>query len=1232
MQLSRLLTVLEYKSEGLDTITDGEAKIKRLEKTAASLQSQLLKADGALAKGQLQTNLDRVNREIVNAKRSSGALTDALSLAARTKMTDLTAQIAAVKSQLISADGSLDKGALKSDLAALRSQLKAVKSEAASAGVSIGKIKLPARGARAPVKAASAAGDSSSAFSGAFAGAVTFEAAQAIGQQALQLAANMGATIAEFERYQAVLRNTLQSNSAMRESMAMLASYAANTPYQLSEVVGAYTKLTNAGLRPSRDEMVKLGDIAAFTGKNLDDLAEASKDAVTGEFERLKEFGIRASKSGDEVTFSFRGVTKTVKNTNEAIQGAIISFGELAGVQGAMASQTATLGGMISNFYDSIDALVVQLGENGLNSALKFVVGTMTELINTTKLMLEQPVVDRLRQEQSEVAALGTAIASQNTSSGARNLLVAQMQAKYPEWVKYLRLESATNQEIAAGLVKVNNAYIAKIAIATQEARIGFLQERQNKIIKDQAEGLQVVADKYGYTASQIIDYQDKLRGLGKTEQQVQQLTNEFAAQRIREIGANGGVYASIFGPDFSDEVQALERGGAALTTLQEQIDASTQLINDAAARGGDALDVLNGGVDDLGAGASKSAASVSSAAKQSKKDFADLLGAVADAKSKLDALTFKVADGGAEGILAESKSLLDSELSELAAKRDAILADMEANGVGAESAKAKAIASQYAEAERLVKDRYRLQEQSDLEAFNKAQLDVTLKYKRDQTKRELEQDLVYYKELAGQKGYADAALYDTELKLQLLALAEQRDAELAAAGDVAKARSYIYGTSLAAETELVSNEVTKRYELAVAAAERERALKTGLYKTTTGALGQTSEESESINAAVGGRESAELEALASDYAKGLVLKEDYEKGKADLERKYQSERYKDQVNELSVKKAILADALAADKRTGELSSEERAALQSQYIAAEKAYTTAYVAYAESRAAADKKNKITREELVGLIKSSLGDITSEVSKAAGVEADAERAKYDTLISLQQNRVEAAKRIAEKGSGAQLAAEEKRLEYLLKAKAKAAQRERAINATIAASTYLIAVAEGALAISKAVKASAGEPIQTAIRVGTIISSLLAGGLAVVAQFRAIRQESAAAEFYKGGYTGDGGKHEVKGVVHGGEFVFTKERTAQFRQVFEQIHLYGKLPVQSPLVYFSSPLLNNSQNGLNSGAYTTQATERFGAIEANVKVIAGYMRRNSAHKRKGAVINIFDKLNKYSYGQI
>lgn len=42
------------------------------------------------------------------------------------------------------------------------------------------------------------------------------------------------------------------------------------------------------------------------------------------------------------------------------------------------------------------------------------------------------------------------------------------------------------------------------------------------------------------------------------------------------------------------------------------------------------------------------------------------------------------------------------------------------------------------------------------------------------------------------------------------------------------------------------------------------------------------------------------------------------------------------------------------------------------------------------------------------------------------------------------------------------------------------------------------------------------------------------------------------FATGGYTGDGGKFEPAGVVHRGEFVTTKEKTAKYRPVLEAIH--------------------------------------------------------------------------------
>lgn len=65
-------------------------------------------------------------------------------------------------------------------------------------------------------------------------------------------------------------------------------------------------------------------------------------------------------------------------------------------------------------------------------------------------------------------------------------------------------------------------------------------------------------------------------------------------------------------------------------------------------------------------------------------------------------------------------------------------------------------------------------------------------------------------------------------------------------------------------------------------------------------------------------------------------------------------------------------------------------------------------------------------------------------------------------------------------------------------------------------------------------------------GAIFASIAtAAGLANVAKINGV-------EFAEGGYTGDGGKYDEAGVVHKGEFVMTKEKTAKHRALFEAIH--------------------------------------------------------------------------------
>jgi len=167
---------------------------------------------------------------------------------------------------------------------------------------------------------------------------------------------------AEYEKFNAVLTNTFQSDKVGAAALNMLTDFATKTPFQLNDLTGSFVKLVNRGLLPTKAEMTNLGDLASSQGKGFDQLTEAMLDAQTGEFERLKEFGIQASKHGDKVTLSFKNVTKEVNNNSEAIKNALLQYGQMTGVAGSMESISQTLGGKISNLGDQWNSFLVAVG------------------------------------------------------------------------------------------------------------------------------------------------------------------------------------------------------------------------------------------------------------------------------------------------------------------------------------------------------------------------------------------------------------------------------------------------------------------------------------------------------------------------------------------------------------------------------------------------------------------------------------------------------------------------------------------------------------------------------------------------------------------------------------------------------------------------------------------------------------------------------------------------------
>ncbi|EXS68390.1 hypothetical protein [Sphingobium sp. Ant17] len=183
---------------------------------------------------------------------------------------------------------------------------------------------------------------------------------------------------AQVEKFQANLLTMVKSTTLMKSAWAGLVSFANKTPFSLSQSVDGFTKLRALGLATSEAIMMSYGNTAAAMGKNMSQMIEAVADAVTGEFERLKEFGIKAKQEGDKVAFTFQGVTTTVGKNATAIQKYLVGIGA-TNFGGAMARQMDTLNGAFANLEDKFFLLMATLGDGMFGQTVKEMTNALAE-------------------------------------------------------------------------------------------------------------------------------------------------------------------------------------------------------------------------------------------------------------------------------------------------------------------------------------------------------------------------------------------------------------------------------------------------------------------------------------------------------------------------------------------------------------------------------------------------------------------------------------------------------------------------------------------------------------------------------------------------------------------------------------------------------------------------------------------------------------------------------------
>lgn len=216
----------------------------------------------------------------------------------------------------------------------------------------------------------------------------------------------------EFDRLNAQLITATGSSENAAAAFKELETFAAETPFALEQSVDAFVKLVNLGLDPSERALRSFGNTASAMGKDLSQFIEAVADASTAEFERLKEFGIRAKNQGDTIAFTFRGITTEVGNNAREIQEFLTQIGENE-FAGAMAERAATLDGALSNLGDAWDGLFREISQGSIGEliedqvrmatrALQSLGGVLDAFTNDEKTRIQR----RINQYQDETRAL----------------------------------------------------------------------------------------------------------------------------------------------------------------------------------------------------------------------------------------------------------------------------------------------------------------------------------------------------------------------------------------------------------------------------------------------------------------------------------------------------------------------------------------------------------------------------------------------------------------------------------------------------------------------------------------------------------------------------------------------------------------------------------------------------------------------------------------------------------
>jgi len=504
----------------------------------------------------------------------------------------------------------------------------------------------------------------------------------AIGLVGTAMAALGVRELIQVNRQFAVMRSSLVTvtGSADKANAAFqqISSFAAQTPFSIQEVTNSFIKLKSLGLDPSEAAMRSYGNTAAAMGKSMNQMIEAVADASTGEFERLKEFGIKAKSQGDQVSLTFQGVTKTIGKNSEEIQQYLMDIGNVQ-FAGAMERQAASLDGALSNLGDSWDSFLDRLMGPNLESATGAVISAMAEILRAAGDAAE--LLDGLFADGDRFEASNAAHAAKVLEDSIKSLegQISQTEAamrQQLEALETLEIQAQNNsqmEELLAGSIAST-----KQQYSDSEAKLAELKAQLAAYLAQQGAAPATIAATTGAIQAQIGALQEQSAAFAGVMAQLadhnRKLTMTAEQYQFATYAAKGMTAAEI------KEAMALWNTNNALKENKKATEAAAKAAAKAAKSTAKAAAKAAKSTAKASEKAAKSTAEASAkAAKQVEEDAAKMTEAV---NGFIDDFVDAAFDGF-ESVGGMFEDLLVNMVKQAAANQIRLALDMDVTGGG---------------------------------------------------------------------------------------------------------------------------------------------------------------------------------------------------------------------------------------------------------------------------------------------------------------------------------------------------------------------------------------------------------------------------------------------------------------------------------------------------------------------------------------------------------------------